>query len=51
MGPSGCGKSTLLNIIGGFCLVIDGEIELEDVSSNENSKKFNYGSSNLQTKL
>ena len=43
MGPSGCGKSTLLNIIGGLLPGDDGEIELEDVSSNENSKKFNYG--------
>ena len=34
MGPSGCGKSTLLNIIGGLLPGDDGEIELEDVSSN-----------------
>ena len=40
VGPSGCGKSSLLNIIGGLLPGDDGEIELEDVSSNENSKKF-----------
>ena len=43
MGPSGCGKSTLLNIIGGLLPGDDGEIELEGISSDENSKKFNYG--------
>ena len=43
MGPSGCGKSTLLNIIGGLLPGDDGEIELEDTSSYEDSKKFNYG--------
>ena len=43
MGPSGCGKSTLLNIIGGLLPGDDGEIELEGRSSDENSKKFNYG--------
>ena len=44
MGPSGCGKSTLLNIIGGLLPGDDGEIELEgSSSSDENSKKFNYG--------
>ena len=43
MGPSGCGKSTLLNIIGGLLPGDDGEIELEGISSDGNSKKFNYG--------
>tara|TARA_B100000424_G_scaffold111674_1_gene83971 strand:+ start:273 stop:1028 length:756 start_codon:yes stop_codon:yes gene_type:complete len=43
MGPSGCGKSTLLNIIGGLLPGDDGEIELEGISTDENSKKFNYG--------
>ena len=43
MGPSGCGKSTLLNIIGGLLPGDDGEIELEDISSDEDPKKFNYG--------
>ena len=43
MGPSGCGKSTLLNIIGGLLPGDDGEIELEGINSDENSKKFNYG--------
>ena len=43
MGPSGCGKSTLLNIIGGLLPGDDGEIELEDINSDEDSKKFNYG--------
>jgi len=43
MGPSGCGKSTLLNIIGGLLPGDDGEIELKDVSSDQTSKKFKYG--------
>ena len=43
MGPSGCGKSTLLNIIGGLLPGDAGEIELEDINSDEDSKKFNYG--------
>ena len=43
MGPSGCGKSTLLNIIGGLLPGDGGEIELEDISSDEDPKKFNYG--------
>jgi len=43
MGPSGCGKSTLLNIIGGLLPGDEGVIELEGGSSNEVSKKFNYG--------
>ena len=43
MGPSGCGKSTLLNIIGGLLPGDDGEIELEGISTDKNSKKFNYG--------
>ena len=43
MGPSGCGKSTLLNIIGGLLPGDDGEIELESISSDKDSKKFNYG--------
>ena len=43
MGPSGCGKSTLLNIIGGLLPGDKGSIELENVNSRENSKKFKYG--------
>jgi len=43
MGPSGCGKSTLLNIIGGLLPGDEGVIELEGISSDEDSKKFNYG--------
>ena len=43
MGPSGCGKSTLLNIIGGLLPGDNGQIKLEDVSSDKASKEFNYG--------
>ena len=43
MGPSGCGKSTLLNIIGGLLPGDNGQIKLEDVTSDKASKEFNYG--------
>jgi len=35
LGPSGCGKTTLLNLIAGFLVVDDGEIEIDGKLVNE----------------
>src|SRR5262245_19320142 len=35
LGPSGCGKTTLLNLIAGFLVVDDGEIEIDGRRVNE----------------
>lgn len=35
LGPSGCGKTTLLNLVAGFLVVDDGEIEIDGKRVNE----------------
>src|SRR5215470_12118569 len=35
LGPSGCGKTTLLNLIAGFIVVDEGEIEIDGKRVNE----------------
>jgi putative spermidine/putrescine transport system ATP-binding protein/spermidine/putrescine transport system ATP-binding protein len=35
LGPSGCGKTTLLNLVAGFLVVDDGEIEIDGERVNE----------------
>jgi spermidine/putrescine ABC transporter ATP-binding subunit len=35
LGPSGCGKTTLLNLVAGFLIVDDGEIEIDGKRVNE----------------